>query len=819
MEGFQMRKPKILVSLSVLFFFGLLCCAQVGWSANPMAVKSIKSKKKSEAKEEVQLPKHLSGDQVDAFMAALSDQQARRLLIEELKKKAAAEAVTAEAGEQASRGSGVRQIVDQADSTADAVLKRLEGIFRGSASVLSQWRALIGILSDYKGTASLLMTCLGLIALIGAGLLGEWLLLRLTENFRNQLFATVALGRLQKLGRILLRLFLNAFGVMAYVLITLILFVVFYDKGNAAYIIIGTYLIVSYYLLAIILLARIVLSPGAPALRLVPMADKDATFLYRWFFRITAVAAVIVGASEIVQNIGISEDLYLLLYSASGLSVILLLVVMIWQSRHRVALAICQDAAAGTCDYSPLRAGLAKSWHILAIVYVIAMGTFWQISALIEGKGTVLRLITSLFLIPLFIGIDQWGQRLLKVASGELPETFDLSGDQQVEAGADPQGAGELRADYEPAWDEKGITRSYIPFAKRLFRIVLMLGLLFLFLRLWGIDLSVTRIFSATLLSTIIAVLLGLFVWEYTKTLIDKKLEEEFPGEHEEIEEGGGVGGTRKGTLLLLLRKFVLIVLVVIVTMIVLSQIGVNIGPMIAGAGIIGLAIGFGAQTLVKDIISGVFFLIDDAFRVGDFVETAGMRGTVERISIRSMRLRHARGPVITIPFGDMKTLTNYSRDYQIMKLDIRVRYDTDIKRVKKIIKKIDQKIQANPELAAGLLDNIKSQGVKAMDDSAMIMRVKFKTVPGKQFIIRREVFQRIQEAFRKEGIQFAHRNVTVYLPPEQTAGEPKEEKGSGDESPPPPDERKLEAAAAAALAIAQEEEAAEEGGKKKDDR
>jgi hypothetical protein len=648
MEGFQMRKPKILVSLSVLFFFGLLCCAQVGWSANPMAVKSIKSKKKSEAKEEVQLPKHLSGDQVDAFMAALSDQQARRLLIEELKKKAAAEAVTAEAGEQASRGSSVRQIVDQADSTADAVLKRLEGIFRGSASVLSQWRALIGILSDYKGTASLLMTCLGLIALIGAGLLGEWLLLRLTENFRNQLFATVALGRLQKLGRILLRLFLNAFGVMAYVLITLILFVVFYDKGNAAYIIIGTYLIVSYYLLAIILLARIVLSPGAPALRLVPMADKDATFLYRWFFRITAVAAVIVGASEIVQNIGISEDLYLLLYSASGLSVILLLVVMIWQSRHRVALAICQDAAAGTCDYSPLRAGLAKSWHILAIVYVIAMGTFWQISALIEGKGTVLRLITSLFLIPLFIGIDQWGQRLLKVASGELPETFDLSGDQQVEAGADPQGAGELRADYEPAWDEKGITRSYIPFAKRLFRIVLMLGLLFLFLRLWGIDLSVTRIFSATLLSTIIAVLLGLFVWEYTKTLIDKKLEEEFPGEHEEIEEGGGVGGTRKGTLLLLLRKFVLIVLVVIVTMIVLSQIGVNIGPMIAGAGIIGLAIGFGAQTLVKDIISGVFFLIDDAFRVGDFVETAGMRGTVERISIRSMRLRHARGPVIT---------------------------------------------------------------------------------------------------------------------------------------------------------------------------
>jgi small-conductance mechanosensitive channel len=349
---------------------------------------------------------------------------------------------------------------------------------------------------------------------------------------------------------------------------------------------------------------------------------------------------------------------------------------------------------------------------------------------------------------------------------------------------------------------------------------VLALALLFLFLRLWDIDLSITRIFSSTLLSIIVAVLLGLFIWEYTKTLIDKKLEEEFSGDGEEIEEGGGAGGTRKGTLLMLLRKFVLTVLVVIVMMIVLAQIGVNIGPMIAGAGIAGLAIGFGAQTLVKDIISGVFFLVDDAFRVGDFVETAGMKGSVEKISLRSMRLRNARGPIITIPFGDMKTVTNFSRDYQIMKLDIRVRYDTNIKKVKKIIKKIDQKIQEDPELAAGLLDKIKSQGVKAMDDSAMIMRVKFKTVPGRQFIIRREVFQRIQEAFRKEGIQFAHRNVTVYMPPETTAGESKKETDSEDDSSTSTDKRKLEAAAAAALAIAaEEEEAAKEGEKEKDDR
>jgi small-conductance mechanosensitive channel len=240
---------------------------------------------------------------------------------------------------------------------------------------------------------------------------------------------------------------------------------------------------------------------------------------------------------------------------------------------------------------------------------------------------------------------------------------------------------------------------------------------------------------------------------------------------------------------------------------------------MIAGAGIVGLAIGFGAQTLVKDIISGVFFLIDDAFRVGDYVETAGQRGTVEQISIRSMRLRHHRGPIHTIPFGDMSTVTNYSRDYHIMKLNIRVRYDTDVDKVRKIIKKINKDIQKDEQLSAGLLGKIKSQGVREMDDSAMIMRIKFTTIPGQQFLVRREVYKRVQEAFRKAGIEFAHRNVTVYLPPETETAEPKEESESKDKPSAAIDQKRREAAAAAALAITQEEEAQKAGGKAEDDR
>jgi small-conductance mechanosensitive channel len=250
------------------------------------------------------------------------------------------------------------------------------------------------------------------------------------------------------------------------------------------------------------------------------------------------------------------------------------------------------------------------------------------------------------------------------------------------------------------------------------------------------------------------------------------------PDDDEEAEEGGA-GGSRIGTLLVLLRKFLLAVIFIMVALIILASMGINIGPLIAGAGVIGLAIGFGAQTLVKDIIAGVFFLIDDAFRVGDFIETGGTKGSVEHISLRSLRLRNARGPVHTIPFGSMGTVTNMSRDYIITKLDFRVRYDTDVNKVRKIIKKINKKIQKDEEMGPNLLGKVKSQGVKELDDSAMIMRLKFKTIPGEQFVIRREVYR---------------------MPPGEEADD---------------HDMKAEAGAAAALAATQAEEAAKKPQKK----
>jgi small-conductance mechanosensitive channel len=182
----------------------------------------------------------------------------------------------------------------------------------------------------------------------------------------------------------------------------------------------------------------------------------------------------------------------------------------------------------------------------------------------------------------------------------------------------------------------------------------------------------------------------------------------------------------------------------------------------------------------------------------------------VEYISLRSLRLRHPRGMVYTIPFGDMGSVQNFSRDYIITKLDVRVRYDADIEKIRKIIKKISKELQKDEETGQLLLSKIKSQGVREMDDSAMILRVKFKTKPGDQFVLRREVYRRIQEQFRAQGIEFAHRNVTVYLPPEVTGAANGEEEGEAENLGPVSavDKKIIEAGAAAAVAASQAEEA-----------
>jgi small-conductance mechanosensitive channel len=212
------------------------------------------------------------------------------------------------------------------------------------------------------------------------------------------------------------------------------------------------------------------------------------------------------------------------------------------------------------------------------------------------------------------------------------------------------------------------------------------------------------------------------------------------------------------------------ITIVALAAFAILGELGINILPILAGAGVVGLAIGFGAQTLVKDIISGVFFLVDDAFRKGEYIDIGSVKGTVEKISLRSMQLRHHNGPLHTIPFGDIRHVTNFSRDWVIMKLKLRLTYDTDPEMVRKLIKKLGQEMMEDPALGPLFLQPLKSQGVIEMEDSAQIMRVKFMTRPGDQWGLRRVVFARLHDLFEEHGIRFASREVVVRV--ENPSGE-----------------------------------------------
>ena len=218
----------------------------------------------------------------------------------------------------------------------------------------------------------------------------------------------------------------------------------------------------------------------------------------------------------------------------------------------------------------------------------------------------------------------------------------------------------------------------------------------------------------------------------------------------------------RLHTLLPVLRNFALFIVLVMASLSALAAMGLQIGPLLAGAGVVGIAVGFGAQTLVRDILSGIFFLLDDAFRVGEQIESGGIRGTVESFSLRSVKLRHLNGQLHTVPFGDLKAITNYSRDWVVETLHLVVTYDTDLDLLEDVVATVSAELMADPALGPEMIEPLRSLGVQAMVDMGMQIGMMFKTRPGRQFAVRRAVFSRIKLAFAARGIRIAS---TLVLP------------------------------------------------------
>jgi small-conductance mechanosensitive channel len=227
-------------------------------------------------------------------------------------------------------------------------------------------------------------------------------------------------------------------------------------------------------------------------------------------------------------------------------------------------------------------------------------------------------------------------------------------------------------------------------------------------------------------------------------------------------EEGGGANGSRLETVLPVLRGFALALVGLTTLFMALTALGVNIAPLLASAGVVGLAIGFGAQRMVADVISGLLYLYEDAFRVGEYIEVSGGKGAVERISIRSVRLRHPRGPVYTIPFSAMGTVQNHSRDWATMKFSFMVPSDTDVEMVRKLVKKVGEQMMVDPELQGKIIVPLKSQGAVAISGAAFTIGLKFTAKPGEQFAIRRRAFAALQKALKEKGIELYRPELTL---------------------------------------------------------
>jgi moderate conductance mechanosensitive channel len=275
---------------------------------------------------------------------------------------------------------------------------------------------------------------------------------------------------------------------------------------------------------------------------------------------------------------------------------------------------------------------------------------------------------------------------------------------------------------------------------------------------IWGFEprnhVGIGGIILRLLFDTGVVLLIGYVGWELLARSFDRVMTANAVADRRTAQ--------RMATLLPLVRKFLQVVLIAIVAMIVLSSKGIAIGPLLAGAGVVGIAVGLGAQSTIADVLSGVFFLLEDAFHIGDYVEVGNLRGTVEEISLRSLKLRHHRGAIHTLPFGQIKALTNQTRDWSLMRLEFRVASDTDLAVVKRIIKGIGKELEADPEMGPSFIEPLKSQGVRRVEDDAVIIGVKYVTRPGEQFVIRREAYQRILAAFTENGIALVGCGVVV---------------------------------------------------------
>jgi small-conductance mechanosensitive channel len=702
------------------------------------------------AADPVPLPADLRADQVEGFVALLPDAQARALLVEQLRQRAE----TTHARPAMATGPSLAQRIDRHHQMFGERL----ALIREEMRRLPAYGAIaLRNLTDQEGWPAVGRGLLVLATLIVAAAAAEALVRRLTAGARERL-ASSSPTFVGRLSAALLGLTLDLLALGTFVLVAYALSFAAFQRFDPMRLLITSILVVIIVVRAAKSITARVLKPIAGGVPLIPLPARPAGYLCNATIVVVGLVAFSDASQDLLLVLGVPEPVLAAFRLPLGALIIAAIVALIWRQRREIAAMIAEQRkppAAG--DTRPaaswLKLAIAQSWHLLAIGYVLMVGLIWANNIVLGSSGgahIAALSLSALLLVPL----ADWLARSL----------FDrLARLRSADGHAPPPGP--LRQTVLTS------IRIALLAVAVLIPLEAFTGSIFAWLAT-----PTGAAVSRAVVTIFVTCTLGYVVWELVKGVTERHLrEDDEPIEAAPADDEGGAmkPKTRLATLLPLFRTTMLVVLVVTVTMIVLSSIGIDIGPLLAGAGVVGIAVGFGAQTLVRDIVSGVFFLIDDAFRIGEYIEIGGdIRGEVERITLRSLQLRHHRGPLLTLPFGELKSITNHVRDWVIYKQEFPVAHDTDVELVRKIIKRIGQDLLNDPEYGPKMLEPLKSQGIFKIEGSALVIRTKFKCKPREQFVLRRVVFQRVKDALAANGIPLATPRVHVALPASAAAAD-----------------------------------------------
>jgi small-conductance mechanosensitive channel len=482
---------------------------------------------------------------------------------------------------------------------------------------------------------------------------------------------------------------------------------------------------------------RLVLSPSATALRPLPIPDRAAAYLST---RINLIVGIVGYGQLLVVPILNSNVSFAAGRAASALiamAVLILAIGLVLRNRRAVSDWLLGAQSEDAAPPKGALAYLARHWHWPALAYLLAM---FVVVLVRPGNAVFQTFLAS-------------GQVLVVGLLGFSVATF-LSRMMARGVALPPGMSARVPL-------LQGRLNAFVPKVLFVLRGVIFAAVVLLAfntiglvdLRGWMVSQFGLRL-TGMILSVSLVLLVAFGLWLALTSWVDYRLNPEF----------GKVATAREQTLLTLLRNAATIALVVVTMMFVLAEIGLDIAPLLASAGVLGLAIGFGAQKMVQDIITGIFIQFENAMNVGDVVTVGGVTGTVERLTIRSVSLRDVQGVYHIIPFSSVDMVSNYVRDYGYFVCDMGVAYRENVDEVKQAMLDAFAELIGDPDQADGILDDLEWFGVNSFGDSAVMLRARIKCVPGRQWGIGRAYNGLLKQVFDARNIEIPFPHQTIYF-------------------------------------------------------